>query len=193
MHVGRALGERFEAAMRYAMAAHQGQTRKGGDTPYFSHLMGVASIVLDEGGDEDDAIAALLHDVAEDHGGRPRLDDVRARFGDKVARIVEACTDSWTTPKEPWIDRKRQYVEHARHLAVDELRVSAADKVHNAWSILRDLRSVGDRTWERFNAKPDDVMWYYQSLVRAFREAGGSPLVDELARIVRGIEREMGY
>jgi GTP pyrophosphokinase len=187
------LGERFETAVRYAMTAHHGQSRKGTDTPYMSHLLGVASIVLDGGGDEDDAIAALLHDVAEDHGGRQRLDDVRSRFGDKVARIVEACTDSWTTPKEPWIERKTRYVDHARHLAADELRVSAADKVHNAWSILRDLRSVGDHTWNRFNAKPDDVMWYYQSLVRAFREAGGGPLVEELARIVRGIEREMGY
>lgn len=191
--MARVLGERFEAAVGYAMSAHRNQVRKGGDTPYLSHLLGVTSIVLDDGGDEDDAIAALLHDVAEDHGGRERLDDVRSRFGDKVARIVEACTDSWTTPKEPWIDRKTRYVEHARHLAVDELRVSAADKVHNAWSMLRDLRSVGDRTWNRFNARPDDVMWYYQSLVRSFRDAGGSPLVEELARIVRGIEREMGY
>jgi (p)ppGpp synthase/HD superfamily hydrolase len=187
------LGERFEDAVRYAMAAHGGQVRKGSDTPYVSHLLAVSSIVLDDGGGEDEAIAALLHDVAEDHGGRARLDDVRARFGDTVARIVEACTDSWSIPKEPWIDRKKRYVEHARHLAPDELRVSTADKVHNAWSILRDLRSVGDRTWQRFNAKPDDVMWYYQSLVRSFREAGGGPLVDELARIVRGIERETGY
>jgi GTP pyrophosphokinase len=187
------LGERFEAAVRYAMSAHGDQLRKGSGTPYLSHLLAVASLVLDDGGEEDDAIAALLHDVVEDQGGRSRLDDVRSHFGDKVARIVEACTDSWTLPKEPWTDRKRRYVEHARQLAPDELRVSAADKVHNAWSILRDLRTIGDRTWQRFRAKPDDVMWYYQSLVRSFREAGGGPLVEELARIVRGIEREVGY
>jgi (p)ppGpp synthase/HD superfamily hydrolase len=187
------LSGRFEAGVGYAIEAHGSQTRKGRETTYVSHLLGVASLVLDDGGDEDEAIAALLHDVAEDHGGRARLDDVRLQFGDKVARIVEACTDSWSVPKEPWIERKTRYVDHARHLAADELRVSVADKVHNAWSILRDLRTIGDRTWDRFQAKPDDVIWYYQSLVRSFREAGGNPLVDELARIVRGIERELGY
>lgn len=184
---------RFDAAFRYALDAHAHQVRKGTSVPYISHLMGVASLVLDAGGGEDEAIAALLHDVAEDQGGRPRLDDVRTRFGDTVARIVESCTDSWITPKEPWIDRKRAYVQHARRLAPDALRVSAADKVHNAWTILRDLRTVGEDTWKRFNATPDDVLWYYESLVRSFREAGSGPLVDELARIVRGIEREMGY
>lgn len=187
------LTPRFHDALRYAAEAHGTQTRKGTGVPYLSHLMAVASIVLDDGGDEDEATAALLHDAAEDAGGRARVDDIRARFGDKVARIVEACTDSWTTPKEPWIDRKRAYVEHARHLKGDELRVSAADKVHNAWSILRDLRGQGDAVWNRFKASPDDTVWYYESLVRAFREAGGGVLVDELARIVRGIQREMGY
>lgn len=191
--MGIRLTDRFDAAFRYALDAHREQTRKGSSTPYIGHLMGVASIVLEDGGDEDEAIAGLLHDVAEDQGGRPRLEDVRRHFGDKVARIVGSCTDSWTTPKEPWIDRKRAYVEHARHLSGDELRVAAADKVHNAWAILRDLRTVGEKTWARFNAAPDDVMWYYQSLVRSFRESGGGPLVEELARIVRGIEREMGY
>jgi (p)ppGpp synthase/HD superfamily hydrolase len=187
------LTAKFHDAVRYAADAHAGQTRRGTPVPYLSHLLGVASIVLDDGGDEDEAIAALLHDAAEDAGGRARLDDVRARFGDKVARIVEACTDSWTTPKEPWIERKTSYIEHARHLKPDELRVSAADKVHNTWAILRDLRAHGDAVWKRFKASPDDTMWYYESLVRAFREAGGGVLVEELARIVRGIQREMGY
>jgi (p)ppGpp synthase/HD superfamily hydrolase len=187
------LGDRFFDAVRYAAAAHAGQLRKGTTVPYLGHLMGVASIVLDAGGNEDEAIAALLHDAAEDAGGRERLDDIRTRFGDTVARIVEACTDSWTTPKAPWIERKRAYVEHARHLAPDELRVSAADKVHNAYAILRDLRTHGDAVWSRFNASASDVLWYYEALVRAYREAGGGPLVEELARIVRGLEREVGY
>jgi (p)ppGpp synthase/HD superfamily hydrolase len=185
--------DRFFDAIRYASDAHAGQLRKGTTVPYFGHLMGVSSIVLDAGGDEDEAIAALLHDAAEDAGGRARLDDIRGRFGDRVARIVEACTDSWATPKPPWMERKRAYVEHARTLAADELRVSAADKVHNAYAILRDLRVHGDSVWQRFTAPADDVLWYYESLVRAFREAGGGPLVEELARIVRGIEREVGY
>jgi len=187
------LTRRFEEAFAYAHAAHAAQTRKGTSHPYIGHLMGVASIVLDDGGGEDEAIAALLHDAAEDAGGRERLDDIRARFGDAVAAIVEDCTDSWTTPKPPWADRKKQYVEHARTLPPPSLRVSAADKVHNSYAILRDLRNIGEKVWERFNAGPDDVLAYYQSLVRSYRQAGGGPLVDELDRIVRGIEREMGY
>lgn len=184
---------RFDAAFLYAHEAHAAQQRKGTGTPYLGHLMGVASIVLDDGGSEDEAIAALLHDAAEDSGGRARLDDIRARFGDAVAAIVEDCTDAWTQPKPPWMDRKRQYVDHARTLPPPSLRVSAADKVHNAYAILRDLRNTGEAVWQRFSAGPDDIVWYYQALVRAYREAGGGPLVDELDRIVRAIEREMGY
>ena len=116
---------------------------------------------------------ALLHDAAEDQGGRARLEDIRARFGDAVARIVEDCTDSWTEPKEPWLERKQAYIQHARTLSGPSLRVSAADKVHNSYAILRDLRNSGERVWERFQATPDDVLAYYESLVRAYREAGG--------------------
>jgi len=187
------LTSRFDDAVRYAHEVHAGQSRKGTDIPYIGHLLGVASIVLDDGGSEDEAIAALLHDAAEDHGGRERLDEIRSRFGDAVARIVEDCTDSWEAPKPPWRDRKMAYVEHARHLSPSSLRVSAADKVHNAYAILRDLRNVGEAVWDRFNAGADDVMAYYESLVRAYRDAGGGRLVDELDRIVRGMQREMGY
>ena len=187
------LTRRFDEAFAYAHEAHATHTRKGSGVPYIGHLMGVASIVIDDGGTEDEAIAALLHDAAEDCGGRERLEDIRARFGDAVAKIVEDCTDSWTTPKPAWADRKQKYVEHARTLAPTSLRVSAADKVHNAYAILRDLRNVGDKVWERFNASADDIVAYYQALVRSYREAGGGRLVDELDRIVRGIEREMGY
>jgi (p)ppGpp synthase/HD superfamily hydrolase len=184
---------RFDEAYKYAREAHADQTRKGTTAPYIGHLMGVASIVLDDGGSEDEAIAGLLHDAAEDAGGRPRLEDIRARFGEGVARIVEDCTDSWETPKPPWLERKQQYIQHARAFGPASLRVSAADKVHNAYAILRDLRNMGEKVWERFTATPDDVMAYYESLVRAYREAGGGRLVDELDRIVRGIQREMGY
>lgn len=187
------LTRRFDAAFAYAHEAHAAHTRKGNGMPYLGHLMGVASIVIDDGGTEDEAIAALLHDAAEDQGGRPRLDDIRTRFGDAVAAIVEDCTDSWTQPKAPWAERKQRYVAHARTLSPASLRVSAADKVHNAYAILRDLRNVGDQVWERFNANADDILAYYQSLVRAYRDAGGGRLVDELDRIVRAIEREMGY
>src|SRR5687768_2636601 len=187
------LTNRFDEAFRYAHDAHASQVRKGSGSPYISHLLGVASIVLDDGGSEDEAIGALLHDAAEDHGGRPRLEEIRSRFGDGVARIVEDCTDSWEIPKRPWMERKRAYVEHARALDGFSLRVSSADKVHNAYAILRDLRNSGEAVWERFNAPADDVVAYYESLVKAFRHAGGGRLVDELDRIVKGIQREMGY
>ena len=187
------LTRRFDEAFSYAHELHGEQTRKGTASPYVGHLMGVASIVLDDGGNEDEAIAALLHDAPEDHGGRPRLEEIRSRFGDAVARIVEDCTDSWETPKAPWVERKKAYIEHARHLPPASLRVSAADKVHNSYAILRDLRNMGEKVWDRFNAGADDVMSYYESLVRAYRQAGGGKLVDELERIVRGIQREMGY
>ena len=187
------LSSRTDEAFAYARAVHQNQTRKGTEAPYIGHLMGVASIVLDDGGSEDEAIAGLLHDAAEDHGGRERLEDIRRRFGDAVANIVEDCTDSWETPKPPWAERKRAYIEHARRLPASSLRVSAADKVHNSYAILRDLRNIGEKVWDRFNAPADDVVAYYEGLVRAYREAGGGRLVDELDRIVRGIRREMGY
>ena len=187
------LSERFDDALRYAHDLHRGQTRKGSGSAYIGHLLGVASIVIDDGGGEDEAIGALLHDAAEDQGGRARLDEIRSRFGDAVARIVEDCTDSWETPKRPWLERKRQYIEHARTLAPPSLRVSAADKVHNAYAILRDLRNTGDAVWDRFNASADDVVAYYEGLVRAYRQAGGGKLVEELERIVKGMQREMGY
>lgn len=187
------LTHRFDEAFAYAHEIHDTQTRKGTPVPYLGHLMGVASIVLDDGGSEDEAIAALLHDAAEDAGGHARVDDIRSRFGGAVAKIVEDCTDSWTGQKEPWAERKQKYANHARTLDASSLRVSAADKVHNAYAILRDLRNEGEKVWERFNASADDVVAYYRSLVRSFREAGGGRLVEELERIVRGIEREMGY
>ena len=154
------LTPRFDAAFAYAHELHNAQTRKGTEAPYIGHLMGVSSIVLDDGGSEDEAIAALLHDAAEDHGGRPRLEDIRARFGDDVARIVEDCTDSWDTPRPPWSERKQAYIRHARKLRPPSLRVSAADKVHNAYAILRDLRNTGEQVWSRFSAPPDDVISY---------------------------------
>ena len=187
------LTRRFDDALLYAHAAHASQSRKGAGAPYIGHLLGVASIVIDDGGTEDEAIAALLHDAAEDAGGRERLADIRSQFGPAVAKIVEDCTDSWKTPKEPWAERKQKYLKHARTLDASSLRVSAADKVHNAYAILRDLRNIGEKVWDRFSASADDVLAYYQGLVRAYRDAGGGRLVDELERIVRGIEREMGY
>jgi (p)ppGpp synthase/HD superfamily hydrolase len=187
------LTKKLSQAFGYAHEVHAQQVKTGTSVPYLGHLMGVSSIVLDDGGSEDEAVAALLHDAAEDHGGRERLDDIRSRFGDAVARIVEDCTDSWDTPKPPWLVRKQTYIQHARTLPLGSLRVSAADKVHNTYSILRGLRNTGEKVWERYEVGADDVLSYYESLARAYREAGGGRLVEELERIVRGIQREMGY
>ncbi len=187
------LTNKLDRAFGYAHEVHDGQFKKGTSVPYLGHLMGVSSIVLGDGGSEDEAVAALLHDAAEDHGGRARLDDIRSRFGDDVARIVEDCTDSWDTPKPSWLARKQAYIQRARTLPSPSLRVSIADKVHNTYGLLRDLRNIGEKVWERYDVSADDVLAYYESLVRAYREAGGGRLVDELERIVRGIQREMGY
>jgi (p)ppGpp synthase/HD superfamily hydrolase len=183
---------RFEDALVYAARAHAGQTKKGKTTPYVAHLMAVASLVLEDGGDEDEAIAALLHDVVEDQGGRARLADVRARFGERVAAIVEGCSDSLETPKRPWLERKQAYVEHARTASPSVVRVSAADKLANASAILRDHQVVGDRVWARFNARRDQIVWYYGAVEAALREAGGGPLVDELARVNEGLKALAG-
>jgi GTP pyrophosphokinase len=178
------LGPRFSDAFAYAARLHATQTKKGTSTPYLAHLMAVTALVLEDGGTEDEAIAALLHDAVEDQGGLACLTEIRDRFGDAVAHIVEGCTDSFAMPKPPWFERKRAYVEHARHLDASTLRVSAADKVSNVTAILRDLGRVGDAVWTRFNASREDVLWYYKALVDAFRASGGGPLVDELDRAV---------
>lgn len=185
------LTRRFEDALRYATRVHRYQSRKGTEIPYVSHLLAVASLVLEDGGDEDQVIAALLHDVIEDQGGKRRLRDIRRRFGDRVARIVESCTDTDQTPKPPWRPRKERYIEHIRHAPLDVRRVSLADKLHNARSILRDFRLIGNRLWARFSSTSEDILWYYKSLAKAFRESKKDAMADELARVVRELEREV--
>ena len=167
------LTNKLDRAFGYAHEVHDGQFKKGTSVPYLGHLMGVSSIVLGDGGSEDEAMAALLHDAAEDHGGRARLDDIRSRFGDNVARIVEDCTDSWDTPKPSWL-APQAGLHPARTDAapLPSLRVSIADKVHNTYALLRDLRNIGEKVWERYDVSADDVLAYYESLVRAYREAG---------------------
>jgi (p)ppGpp synthase/HD superfamily hydrolase len=183
------LSSRFEDALVLAARLHARQRRKGSGVPYVSHLLGVASLVLEDGGDEDQAIAALLHDAVEDQGGPPTLEVIRARFGDTVAGIVLGCTDSDTIPKPPWRERKERYIAHLRHAPVAVRRVSAADKLHNARTIVADLRTVGDSIWSRFTADRDGTLWYYRSLVAVFKETGGGPLADALERVVAEMMR----
>ena len=191
------LGERFREALVYAAAAHQGQLRKGGTVPYVAHLLGVTAFVLEEGGNEDQAVAALLHDVVEDHGGRPRLDDVRDRFGDRVATLVEECSDWVDEPKPPWKERKERYIERLRTDHADAaVLVSAADKLYNSRAILRDLRFADDQqaVWDRLGRERDCVLWYYRALVDAFRSRrkGGGRLLEELDATVTEIEELAG-
>ena len=184
------LTERFEKALIYSCVVHAGQLRKGTEIPYISHLLAVASIVLEHGGSEDEAIAALLHDAVEDAGGKPRLEDIRHRFGDAVAAIVEGCSDSDTIPKPPWKERKEKYIAHVRNASPSVCLVSAADKLHNARAIRQDYRQLGEILWNRFNGSRDEILWYYRSLIRAFRDRGTSPaLINELDRVVSEIER----
>jgi (p)ppGpp synthase/HD superfamily hydrolase len=182
------LGAQFEEALTYATQVHAAQRRKGGDVPYVAHLLGVASLVLEDGGGEQEAIAALLHDAVEDQGGAERLADIRARFGDEVAEIVAGCSDTDEVPKPAWRTRKEEYIRHLASAPPEVVRVSLADKVHNARSVLFDYRLMGEELWNRFN--PDaDALWYYRSLVVAFRKKSTSPLVDELDRVVSELER----
>jgi GTP pyrophosphokinase len=178
--------------MTYAVEIHAGQIRKGSSAPYVSHPVAVCSLVLEDGGDEDEAIAALLHDAVEDGGGPPVLEEIRRRFGDRVAGIVQDCTDTDQTPKPPWRERKKSHIAHLRQAGPASRRVACADKLHNARSILYDYRVVGEELWERFTGTREQVLWYFRSLVEAFQETRTGPMADELDRVVSEIERETG-
>jgi (p)ppGpp synthase/HD superfamily hydrolase len=178
------LSPRFVRALAYAARLHGRQIRKRTERPYIGHLLSVTSIVIEYGGDEEMAIAALLHDAVEDQGGLPRLREIRRKFGERVAHIVDGCTDSYSEPKPPWLERKRAYVERVASEPADVRLVSAADKLSNARETLYEFRLHGDSVFERFAGKKDGTLWYYRSLVDAFRNAGSNPLVEELDRVV---------
>jgi GTP pyrophosphokinase len=182
--------DRMIDALAAAARIHGAQVRKGTDIPYLSHLLGTCAIALEYGASEDEAIAALLHDAIED--GLP-TDAARRTvwgFGDEVGRIVEGCTDANVHPKPPWRERKRAYIERLADEDRSVLLVSASDKLHNARSIVRDLRVHGDGLWDRFNAGRDESLWYYRSLVAAYRAnpAHMPELIDELERTVSEME-----
>lgn len=187
------LTQRFNEALIFASELHVKQTRKGGDIPYVSHLLAVASLVLEHGGNEDEVIAALLHDAIEDQainycGSAPALRlDIRQKFGDAVAEIVDGCTEQKSLEIE-WRQRKERYIAHISKASLSIRLVSAADKLHNARSVLSDYQLLADELWDRFNAGKIDQLWYYRELVKAFRDAGNSPLIDELDRVVTELE-----
>jgi (p)ppGpp synthase/HD superfamily hydrolase len=189
------LARRFDLALHFASGLHHAQVRKGTNIPYIAHLMSVAALVLEGGGDEDQAIAALLHDAMEDQGGPPTLATIRKLFGDRVADTVRECSDSESEDpenKKPWHDRKRSYFAHLAKASSDALLVSIADKLHNARSVVSDYRGLGDELWSRFNkeASKQDQLGYYRSLVTAFRSTTAPPaMVKELDRVVTELEQ----
>ncbi|WP_353929342.1 HD domain-containing protein [Okeanomitos corallinicola TIOX110] len=182
------LSERFTQALTYTHQLHATQIRKGSGVPYISHLLGVASIALEYGANEEEAIAALLHDAIEDQGGAATREEIRHRFGDNVTAIVEGCTDADTTPKPPWKERKEKYIAHLSTASPSVLLVSAADKLYNARSILKDYRLNGDAVWERFTGRKEGTLWYYRALADAFNQNKITPLIEELARVVTEME-----
>jgi GTP pyrophosphokinase len=183
------LTERFAEALVFAFQLHAAQKRKASQVPYFAHLMSVCAIVLEYGGDEDQAIAALLHDAVEDQGGKKVLTEIEQRFGYTVAEIVQSVSDSDKQPKPPWKERKVQYLEHLPEAPEKVWLISQADKLHNLRDILATYRIMGEKTWERFRGGKEGTLWYYRSLVTFFRDNGNPSLGQELERVFAELER----
>jgi (p)ppGpp synthase/HD superfamily hydrolase len=183
------LSLKFEKALVLAVRLHNGQQRKGTNIPYMAHLLGVTALVLEDGGDEDQAIAALLHDAVEDQGGMETYNKIKEEFGDRIASIVDGCTDTYLDPKPPWYERKRLYLDHLKTASPDVIRVSLADKVHNARSILYALKQYGNTIWSRFNGNREGTLWYYHALVDIYSEVSSSPFVYELKTTLSEIEK----
>ncbi len=183
------LSSRFREAFIYASELHADQVRKGSGVPYLAHLLGVASIALEYGANEDEAIAALLHDAIEDQGGAATREEIRRRFGETVAAIVDGCTDTDQTPKPPWRERKQAYLDHITTAIASVRLVSASDKLYNARSIVKDYHLVGEAIWERFTAGKTGTLWYYRELVEAFKQGEITPLIEELEGVVCQLEQ----
>ena len=184
------LSDRFDEAVALAHHLHRAQRRKGGDIPYLAHLLGVTALVLEYGGDEDEAIAALLHDAVEDQGGAATLALIRDQFGERVAEIVDGCSDTDQVPKPPWHERKVAYLAHLEH-ASDSMRlVSLADKIHNARALVRDYQRIGEELWPRFKGGGrDGTLWYFRAAADLFGRLGPAEPAAEFAMLVSELER----
>jgi GTP pyrophosphokinase len=183
------LSGRFSEALVYAAAVHADQRRKVAGEPYLAHLLAVAAIVLEYGGNEDEAIAALLHDAIEDQGGAARGDEIGRRFGRDVLQIVEGCSDTDVQPKPPWRQRKEAHVARLRHASASVRLVSAADKLHNARALLREYRLHGESVWDHFRGGREGTLWYYRAVADALEQSGAGPLTEELDRVICEIEQ----
>ncbi len=182
--------DRYQKALVLAHQLHHNQTRKGTSTPYIAHLLSVSALVMEHGGDEDQAIAGLLHDAVEDQGGRPTLEMIEKEFGGNVADIVEGCTDAYTNPKPPWPGRKTAYLTKLKTADDNVLLVSLADKVHNARSILADLNDPSGSVWDKFKGGREGTLWYYQALADIFDQSSFTNLKKELRRLVDEITKK---
>lgn len=186
----REFGDRFVDALVYAVRLHADQHDAGDGQPYVGHLLRVTGLVIGDGGSENEAIAALLHDAAEDQGGLRRLAEIHRRYGEQVARIVNECTDSYLGDRKPsWPERKRQYVEHLGDSSSGTLRVSMADKLDNVRTLLCDYPVQGGDLWSHSGRKLEDVRQYYDSLAKSFEELRPGPLADEFRRTVDELKR----
>lgn len=187
------LTAKFDDALTYAVEKHRTQTRKGGDIPSVGHLLSVAGLVIEAGGSETQAIAALLHDAAEDQGGEQTLTEILDQFGEDVGRIVAECSDTFEDPKPEWRERKARYIAHLQEASDETILVSLADRVDNARALLRDHRASGEQLWQRFSVNdPQQHLWYYRSLLDVYQRRTDSWLVDELRRTLDELEQRVG-
>jgi len=184
--------DRFCEAFLYAATLHAHQRRKVSGEPYLAHLLGVTAIALQYGADENEAIAALLHDAVEDQGGVATREEIGRLFGRVVVEIVDGCTDADTSPKPPWRQRKEAYLARLPHASASVRLVSAADKLHNARALVQEYRLRGESLWAHFRGGRDGTLWYYRAVTNALKLPGGTPLVEELDRTVSELERLAG-
>ncbi|MEM7555295.1 MAG: HD domain-containing protein [Cyanobacteria bacterium P01_A01_bin.84] len=178
------LTDKFETALVYATRLHANQTRKMSGVPYISHLLSVTALILEAGGTENEAIAGLLHDAVEDQGGSQTREEIRKIFGSEVVTIIDGCTEWDTYPKPPWEERKRKYLENLSHANTSLRRVSLADKLHNARSLLADWQKFGDEIWTRFNGGKEKTLWFYHSLIGIYEKTGSDWMTGEFKQVV---------
>lgn len=184
------LTAKFEEALIYATQLHAKQTRKTSGVPYIVHLLSVAALVLESGGTEEEAIAGLLHDAVEDQGGKTTREEIRQRFGETIIAIVDGCTEWDTQPKPPWKERKKKFLENLRCASLSVRRVSLADKLHNARSLLADLRQYGSGIWQHFKAGKEGTLWYYQQLQQIYSGTDSDFMTQEFSKVVQELCNE---
>jgi (p)ppGpp synthase/HD superfamily hydrolase len=186
--ISKPLTDRFESALTYAFRLHANQYRKDGTTPYIAHLLSVSALVLENGGDEDEAIAALLHDAIEDQGGVPTGKAIRQQFGDRVFAIVDDCTEP-ISKNYTWRQRKQAHLDHLQQASPAVCRVSLADKLHNLRSLLLSLQQEGEQVWQRFNSDKANHIWFYNSLSAVYQARSQDPMVQVFTQLVRQLEQ----